>query len=159
MMTAKVVSRRSGGVLAIIVGLSTLSVGPSATAQVASKLPTPAELLDKMVRDFTPKVPTDVDKPLKEQFEAQKKFAEVQLQFDILSWESFVALCWPTDKARKPFPRSPMRGNRHSIITSPIRMFFRLILTINHQSLPNPGKTSVSSTTSSSLTSIRANVS
>ena len=91
MMTAKVVSRRSGGVLAIIVGLTTLSVGPSATAQVASKLPTPAELLDKMVRDFTPKVPTDVDKPLKERLEAQKKFAEVQLQFDILSWESFVA--------------------------------------------------------------------
>ncbi|SIO44722.1 hypothetical protein SAMN05444166_4801 [Singulisphaera sp. GP187] len=111
MITPNVARSRSAGFLAIIVGLTTLSVGPTATAQVASKLPTPAELLDKMIRDFTPRVPSDVDKSLKEQLEAQKKFAEVQLQFDILSWETFVALCWPTDKASKPLPKISDAGD------------------------------------------------
>jgi hypothetical protein len=105
MMKARVLCGRIVANLAILVSLFALFGGASATAQVApEKLPTSGDLLNQMVRDFTPKVPADVDKALKEQLEAQKRFAEVQLQFDILSWESFVALCWPTGKDGKPLP-------------------------------------------------------
>jgi hypothetical protein len=53
--------------------------------------------------DFAPKVtaqmPGDVDITLKEKLEAQKKFAEVQREFDLYSWQMFLALNWPTNNA------------------------------------------------------------
>jgi hypothetical protein len=105
-------------VLAVQVGLALIVLCPlfaglafPAAAQDAPKLPSAAELLDKMTRDFSPAIPHDVDPALKKQFENQKKFAEVQLQFDIVSWESFVALCWPIDKEGKPKPKIGDPGN------------------------------------------------
>jgi hypothetical protein len=78
--------------------------GTQPTRQPAA-LPTPAQLLAEVPKHLGPQVPYDVDIPLKERFEAAKKFAEVQLQFDILSWESLVAICWPVGPDGKPLPK------------------------------------------------------
>lgn len=88
-----------------VLGIAIALYGIAATAQDPAKLPTAAELLDKMARNFSPRIPADVDPVLKKKFDDQGNFSEVQLQFDIVSWESFVALCWPVDKDGKPRPK------------------------------------------------------
>ena len=89
--------------LAFGIALTTEEVRAQTKSPV--KLPTAGEQLDKMVSDFSPRIPPDVDPQLKKNLELQKKFAQVQLQFDIVSWQSFVALCWPSDGAGKPRPK------------------------------------------------------
>ena len=110
-MTSRILINRTIGIVIISLGVISFWQGSPATAQRTAKLPTANELLDKMVRDFSAKIPVDVDPALKTSYETQKKFAEVQLQFDIVSWESFVALCWPTDKAGKPLARIGEKGD------------------------------------------------
>lgn len=53
--------------------------------------------------DFNPAVtaqmPGDVDMALKKRLENQKLFAQVQREFDLYSWQMFLALNWPTNDA------------------------------------------------------------
>jgi hypothetical protein len=106
-------SRIAGVRLAIVLAISFALPGPVAIEHSAARAagqadqatPTPAQLLDKMVKDFSAKVPEDVDTALQKSLEHQKKFAEVQLLFDIDSWQSLVALCWPVDREGKPLPK------------------------------------------------------
>jgi hypothetical protein len=68
-------------------------------------LPTPTQLMAEIPKHLGHQVPYDVDIPLKTQLDSAKKFAEVQLLFDILSWESFVAVCWPVGPDGKPLAK------------------------------------------------------
>ncbi|MFT5084031.1 MAG: hypothetical protein ACI9Y1_002083 [Lentisphaeria bacterium] len=51
---------------------------------------------------LTPLAPHDVDIALKTTLNREKKFDQVQRLFEVLSWQNFVALNWPTDEAGKP---------------------------------------------------------
>lgn len=48
--------------------------------------------------------PYDVDTDLQAQLNAEKKFDQVQRLFDILSWQMFISLNWPTDANGLPAP-------------------------------------------------------
>ncbi len=46
---------------------------------------------------LTPQMPGDVDIALKKELEKVQKFSEVQREFDLYSWQMFLALNWPTN--------------------------------------------------------------
>ena len=73
--------------------------------KVADNLPTPHELLAALPGELTPRIPLDVNWDLQKKLVDQKKFAEEQLLFDLLSWRTFVALNWPVDAAGNPQPK------------------------------------------------------
>jgi len=51
---------------------------------------------------LSPVLPGDVDTVLQKELDAAKEFDATQRLFDLLSWQSFLALNWPTDKAGIP---------------------------------------------------------
>lgn len=53
---------------------------------------------------LTPQMPGDVDIALKTQLESAKKFSLVQREFDLYSWQMFLALAWPTNNQGQPAP-------------------------------------------------------
>jgi hypothetical protein len=53
----------------------------------------------------TPQMPGDVDVALKEKLDKDKKFAQVQREFDLYSWQMFFALNWPTNEQGNPAPK------------------------------------------------------
>lgn len=53
----------------------------------------------------TPQMPGDVDVALKTRLEKAGQFAQVQREFDLYSWQMFLALNWPTNGQRQPAPR------------------------------------------------------
>lgn len=46
---------------------------------------------------LTPQLPGDVDLTLKSKLEKEHKFSQVQREFDLYSWQMFLALNWPTN--------------------------------------------------------------
>jgi hypothetical protein len=50
-------------------------------------------------------MPGDVDIALKTQLENAKKFSEVQREFDLYSWQMFLALNWPTNSQGQAAPK------------------------------------------------------
>ncbi|KAA1243735.1 hypothetical protein [Aquimarina sp. RZ0] len=60
---------------------------------------------------LSPDTPWDIDPVLKKQLDAQNKPAEVQRLFEILSWQWFIALNWPTDDTGKPKSKIEDAGN------------------------------------------------
>jgi hypothetical protein len=85
-----------------VVGMATLTAGV---------LRAQPSLLPAYLRNFpdfqpavTPQMPGDVDINLKTQLEQQKKFAQVQREFDLYSWQMFLALNWPTDNQGQAAP-------------------------------------------------------
>ena len=52
----------------------------------------------------TPQMPGDVDIALKTQLENAKKFPQVQREFDLYSWQMFLALNWPTNNQGQAAP-------------------------------------------------------
>ena len=85
----------------------------AAEGKVADDLPTPHELLAALPGELTPKVPLDVNRDLQKKLVDQKKFAEEQLLFDLLSWRTFVALNWPVDAAGNPQPKITDPGRKY----------------------------------------------
>ena len=53
----------------------------------------------------TPQLPGDVDIALKKSLEAKSRFPLVQREFDLYSWQMFLALAWPTDNGGQSAPR------------------------------------------------------
>lgn len=53
---------------------------------------------------LSPKMFYDVDMKLKAELEGKKEFASVQRLFEVLAWQQFIALNWPTDAGGKPKP-------------------------------------------------------
>ena len=81
--------------------------------KVADDLPTPHELLAALPGELTPRIPLDVNRDLQKKLVDQKKFAEEQLLFDLLSWRTFVALNWPVDAAGNPQPKITDPGRKY----------------------------------------------
>jgi hypothetical protein len=54
---------------------------------------------------ITPQMPGDVDIGLKKKLEAAGRFADVQREFDLYSWQMFLALAWPTDNQGRAAPK------------------------------------------------------
>jgi hypothetical protein len=50
-------------------------------------------------------MPGDVDIVLKTQLEKAQKFSEVQREFDLYSWQMFLALNWPTNSQGQAAPK------------------------------------------------------
>jgi len=76
-------------------------------AQAQSPAPLPPYLAD--FPDFapavTPRMPGDVDIALKTRLEKAQEFARVQREFDLDSWQMFLALNWPTNNQGAAAPR------------------------------------------------------
>jgi hypothetical protein len=54
---------------------------------------------------LTPQMPGDVDIALKTQLEKAQKVSEVQREFDLYSWQMFLALNWPTSSQGVAAPK------------------------------------------------------
>lgn len=84
--------------LAAACALTLLAAGPQ-TLSAAPSASTPQYLAD--FPNFNPalstQLPGDVDVTLKKKLEAEKKFADVQREFDLWSWQAFLTLNWPTN--------------------------------------------------------------
>ena len=95
---------RVAGCLGALMGVA-FSFCLSARAVKADDSATPEQLLSALPDQLTSEIPPDVDPKLLKEFGDKKMFAEQQLLFDILSWRSFVALCWPVGRDGKPLPK------------------------------------------------------
>jgi hypothetical protein len=88
-------------------GLAVAAAGLVADAAPAPKFPAPPYL--GAFPDFNPalttQLPGDVDVALKKSLEAQKKFANVQREFDLWSWQAFLTLNWPVNNQGKFSPK------------------------------------------------------
>jgi hypothetical protein len=60
---------------------------------------------------LTPQMPGDVDIALKTQLEKAQKFSEVQREFDLYSWQMFLALNWPTNSQGQAAPKLTDTGS------------------------------------------------
>lgn len=60
---------------------------------------------------LSPETPWDVDRTLQAKLTAENKFPEVQRLFEILSWQWFVSLNWPTDAEGNPQTNISDEGN------------------------------------------------
>ncbi|WP_340198592.1 hypothetical protein [Ascidiimonas sp. W6] len=60
---------------------------------------------------LSPDTPWDVDRNLQAELTNQGKFVQVQRLFEILSWQWFVALNWPTNDKGEPMPAISDAGN------------------------------------------------
>lgn len=61
---------------------------------------------------LTPETPYDVDTTLEKQLLSEKKVAETQRIFEILSWQMFISLNWPLGEDGKPKPEISDEGHR-----------------------------------------------
>ena len=56
-----------------------------------------SEAFPNFAPKLTPQLPGDVDLTLKAKLEKEQKFSQVQREFDLYSWQMFLALNWPTN--------------------------------------------------------------
>jgi hypothetical protein len=94
----------AAAVVAILAGAGALSL---ATARQIDPGMKPAYLkkFPDFAPDLTPQMPGDVDIKLKTELEKTQQFAKVQREFDLYSWQMFLALNWPTDGTGKAAPK------------------------------------------------------
>jgi hypothetical protein len=94
----------AASLLAAVAGAGLLS---AAAAMEAAPPPRPAYLqsFPDFAADLTPQLPGDVDIALKKQLEAARKFPAVQREFDLYSWQMFLALNWPTNNQGQTAPQ------------------------------------------------------
>lgn len=98
------ISRRgAAAAVALVSGLGLLA---ACTPQPAKPTgPSYLAAFPNFAPDVTAQFPGDVDIALKKKLEGAKKFAEVQREFDLYSWQMFLALNWPTDNEGKAAPK------------------------------------------------------
>lgn len=91
---------------ASVAGAALLVAGAGALTATARQNPPDPYLQNfpNFAPNVTPQMPGDVDPNLKSQLEAQKQFAQVQREFDLYSWQMFLALNWPTNNQGQPAP-------------------------------------------------------
>lgn len=86
-------------------GVACLGGGATATLlQAAQPLPPYLQTFPDFNAKVTPQMPGDVDIGLKTKLEHDKLFARVQREFDLYSWQMFLALAWPTNSQGQPAP-------------------------------------------------------
>src|SRR5687768_11077217 len=86
------------GIFGLAGGASLMRAAPPRSPAYLANFPNFAPVL-------TPQLPGDVDIALKTRLEAAKKFSEVQREFDLYSWQMFLALNWPTNNQGQPARR------------------------------------------------------
>ncbi|HEX5182063.1 MAG TPA: hypothetical protein VFW19_02810 [Allosphingosinicella sp.] len=102
--------RRIAGALATAAGIGLLGGLVGAAAMQGPPRPsTPAYLqaFPNFEIDLTPQLPGDVDTALKSSLENANppEFPLVQREFDLYSWQMFIALAWPTNNQGQPAPK------------------------------------------------------
>jgi hypothetical protein len=88
------------------VTLAGIGVGLTASKLQAQPTPLPPYLaaFPNFAPKLTPHMPGDVNLALKKQLEASKQFSKVQREFDLYSWQMFLALNWPTNSQGQAAP-------------------------------------------------------
>jgi hypothetical protein len=84
------------GAVTAVAGLGLLTTAGAMRAAAPAR---PAYLANfpNFAPRLTPQLPGDVDLALKAKLEGEKKFSQVQREFDLYSWQMFLSLNWPTD--------------------------------------------------------------
>jgi hypothetical protein len=107
-MTFSIKRRRIGrrGAAAMVAAISAIGLLAACTAKpVKPAGPSYLAAFPNFAPDITAQFPGDVDVSLKSRLEKEQKFAEVQREFDLYSWQLFLALNWPTDNEGKAAPK------------------------------------------------------
>ena len=105
-------TKAHGGLLGRFAAIAALvaiaGLGGVFTASRLNATPTPVPAYLAAFPDFspavTPQMPGDVDVDLKTQLEKAQQFPKVQREFDLYSWQMFLALNWPTNNQGQPAP-------------------------------------------------------
>ena len=106
-MTSSISRRRLGrrgvaAAIAAIAGIGLLTA--AATKPKPAAPPSYLAAFPNFSPVVTPQFPGDVDIALKTELEKHQKFPLVQREFDLYSWQMFLALNWPTNNLGKPAP-------------------------------------------------------
>jgi hypothetical protein len=96
--------RALAGALAGVVGGGGLLFAASAISAAPPSKPAYLQAFPYFAPKLTPQMPGDVDIALKTSLEKAQKFAEVQREFDLYSWQMFLALNWPTNNQGQAGP-------------------------------------------------------
>ncbi len=97
-ITAEKRALRRWAVPAIVVGVIGLTTAVAGALRAASpSLPAYLQTFPHFAPTVTAQMPGDVDIALKTELEQQKQFPLVQREFDLYSWQMFLALNWPTN--------------------------------------------------------------
>lgn len=107
-MTFSIKGRRIGrrGAAAMVATISAIGLLAACAAKPAAPVgPSYLAAFPDFAPDVTAQFPGDVDVSLKTRLEKEKKFSEVQREFDLYSWQMFLALNWPTNNEGKAAPK------------------------------------------------------
>lgn len=103
--------KRLAGVRTLAVGTLIAATGLFAGSASLQAAPPPPPATPPYLGSFpdfapaiTPQLPGDVDPALKKALEDKSAFPLVQREFDLYSWQMFLALAWPTDNNGKSAP-------------------------------------------------------
>src|SRR4051812_21339257 len=96
--------RRVGATIGLAGALGLLATAGAMHAAAPARAPY-LQAFPNFSPNLAPQLPGNVDTQLKSQLEAAQKFAQVQREFDLYSWQMFLALAWPTNNQGQPAPR------------------------------------------------------
>ena len=94
--------RRPGAAIGLAVGL--LATAGAIYAAAPARAPY-LQAFPNFSPNLAPQLPGNVDTQLKTDLENAGKFAQVQREFDLYSWQMFLALAWPTNNQGQAAPR------------------------------------------------------
>lgn len=107
-MKISIAGRKIGWRMLALAVAGLASGGFFLASNTPSAAPTPLPPYLQAFPNFAPKItphmPGDVNLALKKQLEDSKQFARVQREFDLYSWQMFLALNWPTNSQGQPAP-------------------------------------------------------
>jgi hypothetical protein len=98
------VGRRTAIAAAIVAGGGLLAAAAMQAAPAETATAPYLRAFPAFAPAIAPQMPGDVDVALKTRLEKASRFAEVQREFDLYSWQMFLALNWPTDGKGQPAP-------------------------------------------------------
>ncbi len=96
--------RRPGAAIGLVAGLGLLATAGAMHAASPTRAPY-LQNFPNFAPNLAATLPGNIDTQLKSQLEAAQKFAQVQREFDLYSWQMFLALAWPTNNQGQPAPR------------------------------------------------------
>src|SRR3954462_13245279 len=96
--------RRPGATIALAASLGLLTTAGAIYAAAPTRAPY-LQTFPNFSTNLVAQLPGNVDTQLKTQLENAGKFAQVQREFDLYSWQMFLALAWPTNNQGQPAPR------------------------------------------------------
>jgi len=101
-------------ILAIGIGLALVACAPPLLVKSPSDCsadstvlhnPVGAEILQQPFSAlFSPEIPQDVHKGLLQQAHCEQKEQQIKALYDLLSWQTFMAINWPVDEQWQAYP-------------------------------------------------------